>query len=47
MRKARRCPLCSTARSAEDCELMVIKDKRGKEGLCCCGSLEKGQVKVL
>ncbi|MCJ7573605.1 hypothetical protein MUO93_05000 [Candidatus Bathyarchaeota archaeon] len=47
MKKATKCPLCSAAKSEEDCELMVVKDKSGKEALCCCGTLEKKQVEVL
>ena len=47
MKNVVKCPLCSAAKSEEDCELMVVKDKRGKEALCCCGTLEKKQVKVL
>ena len=47
MKKVAKCPLCSAAKSKEDCELMVIRDKRGKQTLCCCGTLEKKQVEVL
>jgi hypothetical protein len=47
VKKATKCPLCSAAKSKEDCELMVVKDKSGKEALCCCGTLEKKQVEVL
>jgi hypothetical protein len=42
-----KCPLCSAAKSIEDCELMVVRDKKGIQALCCCGTLEKKQVKVL
>jgi hypothetical protein len=47
MRKVSKCPLCSAAKSTEDCELMVVRDKKGIQALCCCGTLEKRQIKVL